>query len=455
MPQLRDAFRREKEAQREIDIRVQQEAMRTTEEEAGFIQSILKEVSTRYRDQIASAGLEIPEELNSEIRKTVSALCGFITADYETKRRVERLAIANITGLGVITPYMQDPEVTEIVVQRWNNIVIERKGRIERVEAAFMNEDHLRNIIGRIVQPIGRTINIQSPMVDARLTDGSRVNATIPPVTPDGATLTIRKFSGDALTGDDYLRLGTLDEKMLVFLSKCVEGRISMIVSGGTNTGKTTLLNLLSGLIPRDELIITVEDSCELNLHQPNVRRMETRGVSQVGQGETIGAVTIQDLVRNSLRMRPDRLIVGEIRDHTIVDMMTAMSTGHEGSMSTVHANSPRNLVSSRMPILYGMNTKMPFSEASQAIQITEALQLIVQLEHLKNGKRVISHITHVAGLDRDSRIILNDIFRYDPLQQTHYATGYIPESILKRLAEKEISLSRLVFEQRSPEEPA
>ena len=182
MPQLRDAFRRAKENQREIDEKVRTEAMRTTDEEAEFIQSILREVSARFRDQIASAGQEIPEELNTAIRKTVVELCDRLPADYEVRKRVERLSMANIVGLGAITPYMQDPEVTEIVVQRWDNIVIERKGRIERVDAAFMNEDHLRNIIGRIVQPVGRTINIQSPMVDARLADGSRINATIPPI---------------------------------------------------------------------------------------------------------------------------------------------------------------------------------------------------------------------------------------------------------------------------------
>ena len=447
MPQMRDAFRREKEQHRQIDERIRTEAMRTTDEEAGYILGILREVSSQYRDPIASAGLVIPDSLKAAIQETIHALTEKLDTDYETRKRIERLSLANITGLGAISPYMEDPSVTEIVVQRWNNIVIERNGRIEQVDAAFMSEEHLRNIIGRIVQPVGRSINIQSPMVDARLPDGSRVNATIPPVTPDGATLTIRKFSRNALTGSDYLRLGTLDERMLAFLSRCVEGRISMIVSGGTNTGKTTMLNMLSGYIPKDELIITVEDSCELNLHQPNVRRMEARNSNIVGQGETVGAVTIQDLVKNALRMRPDRLIVGEIRDHTIVDMMTAMSTGHEGSMSTVHANSPANLVSSRMPILYGMNTAMSFSESAQAFQISEALQLIIQLEHLKSGKRIISHITHVDGLDDRERIVLKDIFVFDKQTGRHRATGYVPESLLERLDDREIHISRSLFQ--------
>ena len=446
MSQLKDRFRREREEHRRIDAEVSSEAMRSTDEEAALVQSILKEISNQYRDEIAGAELVIPESLKQKIRKTINTICEQMSVSYEEQRRIERLAMANITGLGPITPYMEDPEVTEIVVQRWNNIVIERKGKIEHVDAAFMNEDHLRNIIGRIVQPVGRSINIQSPMVDARLSDGSRVNATIPPVTPDGATLTIRKFSRDALSGTDYINLGTLTPIMLAFLSRCVEGRISMIISGGTNTGKTTMLNMLSGYIPHDELIVTVEDSCELNLRQPNVRRMETRGTSQIGQGESIHAVTIQDLVRNALRMRPDRLIVGEIRDHTIVDMMTAMSTGHEGSMSTVHANSPYNLVTSRMPILYGMNTRMTFSETAQAIQITEALQLIVQLEHLKNGRRVVSNITHVVGMDDRDRIILKDIFIYNKAENRHEATGYVPEKILEKLKDKGIRMSESIF---------
>lgn len=444
---IRNVIRSEKEERAQIEAKVEAEAMHTTDEEAEYVQGVLKEISTKFRDQIAEVGFdEIPTDLSVAIRKSIVEICQKLPVEFEVKKRIEKLSMANIIGLGAITPYMQDPEVTEIVVQKWNNIAIERNGHIEKVEAAFMSEEHLRNIIGRIVQPLGRAINIQTPMVDARLMDGSRVNATIPPVTPDGATLTIRKFSRAALTGSDYLAFKSLDEKMLAFLSKCVEGKISLIVSGGTNTGKTTCLNMLSHYIPTDELIVTVEDSCELQLNQPNVRRMETRGVSQIGQGESISAVTIQDLVRNSLRMRPDRLIVGEIRDHTIVDMMTAMSTGHEGSMSTVHANSPYNLVASRMPILYGMNSQMTFSESAQAIQISEALYLIIQLEHLKNGRRVFTNITEVSGLDERDRIELNDIFVYDRQNDKFKATGFIPHRILNKLEEKGIHISHNMF---------
>ena len=286
MPQstLRDRIRREKEEQRQIESRVQLEDMRTTTSEAAHIQNILRQVSIKYRDEIAKTDLEIPEQLKISIRQSVVEFCTQLDdVDYESRKRIERQVMSNIVGLAVITPYMQDPSVTEIVVQRYDNIVIERDGLIEKVSAAFMNEDHLRNIINRIIQPIGRSINIQNPMVDARLSDGSRVNATLPPVSPDGATLTIRKFSEKAMTGEDYVRLGSLTNNMLYFLAKCVEGKLSLIVSGGTGAGKTTLLNMLSNYIPENELIITVEDSCELNLHQPNVRRMEARIGSSVG----------------------------------------------------------------------------------------------------------------------------------------------------------------------------
>ena len=445
---FRERIRNEEAEKRRIEQVVGTEAMRVSEEEAQYVQSVLKQVSSTYCDEIADLGVQqLTEGLKERITKTIKAISDKLPLDYEGQRRVERMAIANIMGLGAITPYMEDPEITEIVIQRWDNICIERKGRIEKVKASFMSEDHLRNIIGRIVQPVGRSINIHTPMVDARLPDGSRVNATIPPVTPDGATMTIRKFSKSALTGADYVRLKSLSPQMLSFLARCVEGRVSLIVSGGTNTGKTSMLNMLSGFVPNDELIVTVEDSCELSLKQPNIRRMETRGQSVVGNNENINAVTIQDLVKNALRMRPDRLIVGEIRDHTIVDMMTAMSTGHEGSMSTVHANSPYNLVNTRMPILYGMNRSMSFSEVAQAIQITEALQLIIQLEHLRNGRRVVTHITEVSGLDDNDRVVLNDIFLYNHENDRFEATGYVPQEIVRRIGLKGLNLDLSIFE--------
>lgn len=441
---LKSVIESQNREREEIEKKVATSAIRASKDETEIVENILQEISNTYRDEISNVSLRIPEKLQKKLHNAIVEIAVSHNLDYETQKRVEKMAYSNIVGLGAITDYMEDDSVTEIIVQHWDNILIERKGIVEPVSASFMHENHLRNIIARIVQPLGKAINIQTPMVDARLADGSRVNATIPPVTPDGATLTIRKFSKKAYTGEDYLNFGSLNKEMLDFLAMCIKGRISLIVSGGTNTGKTTLLNMLSGYIPKDELIVTIEDSCELRLEQPNVRRMETRGIGVSQSSETLNAITIQDLVKNSLRMRPDRIIVGEIRDNTIVDLMSAMSTGHEGSMSTVHANSPFNLMNSRIPILYGMNKNVTFSETAQAIQVSESIDLVIQVEHLKGGKRVITYITEVTGLDSDNKIILNDIFRYDYENNKFIKTGYYPKKILDKLKTKGVDIQNI-----------
>ena len=428
MPILREKLRNDKQQRSQIDKKIQNEAMHATKEEAHAVKQIIAAISADFKVELSENGFT--QAVTDKIKKSIASRCQELDADYETKKRIEKIAVSNVIGLGPIQPYIDDDTVTEIIVQRYNNICVERNGKMFPVEAEFMSEEHLRTIINRIIQPINRQINLQAPMVDARLEDGSRVNATIPPATPDGATLSIRKFSKQALTGEDYLRLHSLDEKMLSFLAKCVESKISIIVSGGTTVGKTTLLNMLSSYIPKDELIITIEDSCELQLNQPNVRRME----AQEGYGDNSNKISIQSLVKNSLRMRPDRIIVGEIRDKTIVDMMSAMSTGHEGSMCTVHASSPQVLVNVRMPLLYRMAGN-DFSEEAQAMQIAEAIQLIVQINKIKSGRRVITHITHVQGLDENGKVALKDIFYYDENADSFYATGYIPDKILNAFA--------------------
>lgn len=425
-----------------IQEEVAQEAIKPSEAEADIIKRIARQMSIQFKNEISVHGLT--EAVKDKIRTAIAEEAKNVTGDYALQQHITRMACANVIGLGPIEPYMDDPEVTEIIVQRYDNICVERAGVMYRVDAMFTDEAHLQQVINRIVQPVGRQINVASPIVDARLTNGSRVNATIPPVTPDGATLSIRKFSDKAMTGEDYVRLGSISEPMVKFLAQCVQGKISMIVSGGTSTGKTTLLNMLSSFIPENELIITIEDSCELQLHQPNVRRMEARPT--VGEG--MMAINTQTLVKNSLRMRPDRIIVGEIRDGTIVDMMSAMSTGHEGSMSTVHANNPGNLMNSRIPILYAMHDNVKFSAEAQAIQIVEALQLVVQISRLRNGKRKITQITHISGLTEKGRVKLNDIFKYDEANDRFIATGYIPEDIIQRLQNRGIIVDRALFDE-------
>lgn len=291
-------------------------------------------------------------------------------------------------------------------MQRYDNIVIERNGKIEPVAATFNDEEHLMTIIRRIVQRVGRQISVSTPIVDARLKDGSRVNATMKDVSPDGATLTIRKFNHTILNGKDYLRKNSMSKVMLYFLDRCVRGKVNILVSGGTGTGKTTLLNMLSAFIPNDELIITIEDTLELKLQQSNVRRMEVR----LAKTKEMMQIDQKALVKAALRQRPDRIILGEARDGSIVDLISAMSTGHEGSMSTIHANSPRNAVDVRIPILYSMNEDTNFSEQSVAMQVAEALQLIVQISRFPDGSRKITHISHVDGLTANDKVNIKDI---------------------------------------------
>lgn len=441
MPVLKDRLRGIEAAHYEVEAKVSQEAIRPSESEAEIVSNIAKQISQQFRDELSVQGMDA--NMRKRIRAAIAEMAQQFSGDYEQQQRIVRIACANVIGLGPIESFIADPEITEIIVQRYDNICVERAGIMHAVDAAFTDEAHLQTVINRIVQPVGRQINLSQPIVDARLPDGSRVNATIPPVSPDGATLSVRKFSDHALTGEDYIRLGSMSQSMLDFISKCVQAKVSIIVSGGTSTGKTTLLNMLSSYIPPNELIITIEDSCELKLHQPNVRRMEARPHA----GKDMMIINTQTLVKNSLRMRPDRIIVGEIRDGTIVDMMSAMSTGHEGSMSTVHANNPGNLMNSRIPILYSMNDNVHFSAEAQCMQVVEALQLVVHISRLRNGQRKITHITHISGLTEKGRVKLNDIFRYDEAADRFVATGYVPEPILAQIAACGIGLDVDIFE--------
>lgn len=437
---LKEKYNAEKEERQEIEKRVLDAPIHSSEAEGIIVKQLLANVSKEFRTEISSDGFGDNTKVVEKIREYVRRYVANLSDDYETQKKIERIAMSNIVGLGPIQPYMDDPSVTEIVVQRYNLICIEKDGFIQNVDASFMDEVHLRTIISRVIQKVNRQLNLYTPMVDARLPDGSRVNATIPPATPDGATLTIRKFSTKALTGEQYIALGSISPQMLAFLKACVEAKVSMIVSGGTNSGKTTLLNMLSSYIPEEELIITIEDSCELQLHQKNVRRMETRQQ----ESEGMMPVTIQTLVKNSLRMRPDRIVIGEIRDGAIVDLMSAMSTGHEGSMSTVHANSPRNLINARMPILYSMHSGMMFSEDAQRTQIAEALQIIIQIAHGRDGKRRITHITQVCGVNKEDGVLLQDIFLFK--NGTYYPTGIVPKDVVDIIKSRGVEIDESIF---------
>jgi len=312
-----------------------------------------------------------------------------------------------ILGHGPLEPLLRDPDISEIMVNGPDRIYVERFGRISAVEAAFMDEDHLRRIIDKMVARVGRRIDEGSPMVDARLPDGSRINAVLPPIAIDGAALTIRKFATDPYSIEDLISFGTLTQPVADFLSACVRGRLDVLISGGTGTGKTTTLNVLSRFLPADERIVTIEDAAELQLHQDHVLRLESRPPNIEGRGQ----VTVRDLVRNSLRMRPDRIVIGEVRDGAALDMLQAMNTGHDGSMTTVHANSPRDSLAriETMVLMAGMD--LPVRAIRE--QIAAAIDVIIHQTRLKDGSRRVTHITEVVGLEGDV-ISLQDIFRFD-----------------------------------------
>jgi pilus assembly protein CpaF len=315
--------------------------------------------------------------------------------------------VADILGFGPIQPLLDDDSVSEVMVNGPRQVYVERKGKLIKTDVAFQNDEHVNRVIDRIISPLGRRCDESSPMVDARLPDGSRVNAIIPPLSLIGPVITIRKFSKNPLTPDDLINFGTLTEDMVAFLKACVEARLNVVVSGGTGSGKTTLLNILSGFIPEDERIVTIEDSAELQLRQDHVVTLESRPANVEGKGR----VAIRDLVINSLRMRPERIVVGECRGAEALDMLQAMNTGHDGSMTTAHANSPRDVLAriETMCLMAGMD--LPLRAIRE--QISKAIEVIVQQSRMKDGSRKVTNITEVQGMEGDV-IVMQDIFVYE-----------------------------------------
>jgi pilus assembly protein CpaF len=357
-----------------------------------------------------------------EVRRTIQDLFEQILAEEnivlsrpERARLFEQIA-AEILGLGPLQPLLEDDTITEVMVNGAKNIYIERKGKVHRVPVTFENHDHVMRIIDRIVAPLGRRIDESSPYVDARLPDGSRVNAVIPPISLVGPVLTIRKFSRNPITVEQLIQFGTVTQEGVQFLKACVESRLNVVISGGTGSGKTTLLNVLSGFIPADERIVTIENAAELQLRQEHVVTLESRPPNIEGRGE----ITIRDLVINSLRMRPDRIIVGEIRDEAALDMLQAMNTGHDGSMTTLHSNSPRDTLArlETMTLMAGMD--LP----SRAIreQVSSAIDVICHQERMRDGTRKITNITEISGMEGEV-ITMTDIFVFE---QTGIENGQI-----------------------------
>ncbi|MGB8020920.1 MAG: CpaF family protein [Candidatus Nanopelagicales bacterium] len=389
------------------------------------------------------------DELHARVR---SVLQDVIEADETPLPAGERAGLAqqiadDILGYGPLEPYLRDPAVSEVMVNGPDMIFVERKGKLTLSGARFTDEAQLRRTIDKMVSRVGRRVDESSPMVDARLPDGSRVNAIIPPLALDGSSLTIRKFAADPYTVDDLVAFGTFTPQLAEFLEACVRGRLNILVSGGTGTGKTTTLNVLSSFIPEDERIVTIEDAAELQLRQEHLIRLESRPANIEGRGQ----VTIRDLVKNSLRMRPDRIVVGEVRDAAALDMLQAMNTGHDGSISTVHANTPRDTLArvETMVLMGGMD--LPVRAIRE--QVASAIDLIVQQTRFKDGSRRITYVTEVVGMEGEI-ITLQDVFAFDhsagydengKVRGQLVGTGLRPQ-FLRKLAEHGVTVPASVF---------
>lgn len=338
-----------------------------------------------------------------------------ILSSYDRARLVQEV-VDEVLGLGPIQSLLRNSDITEIMVNKFDSIYVEQSGQIFESGLRFSSEEHLRRTIERIVSHVGRRIDEASPLVDARLPDGSRVNAVVPPIALDGAVLTIRKFAPEPFTVEDLIALGTLSQDAANFLETCIEAKLNVLISGGTGSGKTTTLNVLSSFIPVNERVITVEDAAELQLAQPHVVRLESRPINIEGKG----LITIRDLVRNALRMRPDRIVVGEVRDGAALDMLQAMNTGHEGSLTTIHANSAKDALIRIENLVLMAGVEFPIKVIRE--QIAEAIDVIIHQARLRDGSRRVISISEVTGIDTEA-IQLQDIFTLDSDNSSHIGT--------------------------------
>ena len=388
--------------------------------------------------------IEARKQISQVVRKLIEEQSAPLSA--RSRQQIVKEIEDEVLGLGPLEPLLSEPTISDILVNNYHSVYVERFGRLERTPVRFKDNDHLMKIIDRIVSKIGRRIDESSPMVDARLADGSRVNAIIPPLAIDGASISIRRFSEDKLKLDDLVEKNALTEHMAEFLMAVAKAKQNVLISGGTGSGKTTMLNAMSNFIPPDERIVTIEDSAELQLQLPHVVRLETRPANIEGKGE----VTLRDLVKNSLRMRPDRIVIGEVRGGEAFDMLQAMNTGHDGSLTTVHANKPRDSLARVENMVSMAGFELPVAAVRK--QIASAINIIVQLSRLEDGSRRVISIQEVAGMEGDI-ITLSEIFKFDragvdengTVQGSYIATGIIPHC-LPKLQSMGCDIDRSIF---------
>jgi pilus assembly protein CpaF len=395
---------------------------------------------------IAVDPTELRDRVTADIRRHLNDEAGLAREDRE---RLTSEILDDILGYGPLERLLADDSITEVMCNGADDVWIERGGKLYETTVRFTDESHLRRIINKIVSQVGRRIDESSPMVDARLPDGSRVNAVIAPLSLSGPLLTIRKFSRRRLSLEDMVNIGSLSEESVDFLKRCIEAQLNMLISGGTGSGKTTLLNGLSSAIPNNERIVTIEDAAELQLHQRHVLRLEARPPNIEGEGH----IPIRDLVRNSLRMRPDRIIVGEVRGAEALDMLQAMNTGHEGSMTTLHSNSPRDAIARLETMIMMAGFELPLK--AMRTQIASAVDLIVQANRLQGGPRKVTHISEVVGMEQDT-VVMQDIYTFeqDGIDENGRAHGRfiahgIRPTFMPRLEASGVRLPSSAFRQR------
>src|SRR6266568_2685850 len=398
---------------------------------------VKNELHRRLVDRLDLKNIEklSPERVREEIRSLLASMVGAskIPLNQLERERLIQDLLDEVTGLGPLEPLLRDPSISDILVNTCSTVYVERAGKLELTRVRFDSNAHLLRIIGRIVSRVGRRVDETSPMVDARLPDGSRVNAIVPPLAVDGAILSIRRFGASPLKMRDLVSIGAITREGVALVASCVKAKLNILISGGTGAGKTTLLNALSAFIPEDERIVTIEDSAELQLQQRHVVRLETRPANIEGKGEILA----RDLVRNSLRMRPDRIVVGEVRGAEVLDMLQAMNTGHEGSMTTIHANTARDALS-RLEAMLGMSG-VPLSDAAMRQMIARALHIIVQLNRGFDGRRRVMSVSEVTGTE-GSTVTMQELFRFEQhaVDQAGRIVGeFAPTRIRPKVAER------------------